>query len=367
MWDKVLFLCCVTTILRETGSVYLKNVVSTQKYVPCNLGLLHFDRVRENYWKCTVNFGLYDMNDAVMSIVFKNKINVDTYPNNLFTVRKTNKYSLVVSSKQLLLNKFVFNVTTENLKKNDSDVPVVNTLILNNIPLCNERIKAALRDIPVNVNHSHSGKRHAHVCGRRPINHTELVSVRTDAQQGDWPWHVAIFLKDSRNKMDYNCGGNIISRTAILTAAHCVSNNGILRNLSTLAVVAGVVSNLTNTNQPGRQTPIIQQIIMHPAYKIDDATSDLAIIKVINIDFTNYVQPICVWGPVFDKHKFYYKEATMVGFGRTERNMASNILRSTHVKVQNDSTCTAFMEKYRKFLNDYTICAGNGPNINGAQ
>lgn len=50
---------------------------------------------------------------------------------------------------------------------------------------------------------------------------------------------------------------------------------------------------------------------MHPAYKIDDATSDLAIIKVINIDFTNYVQPICVWGPVFDKHKFYYKEATV--------------------------------------------------------
>ncbi|XP_022835236.1 plasma kallikrein-like [Spodoptera litura] len=361
MWDKILFLFCVTATLWEVNSVYLKNTVPTEKYVPCNLGLLHFDKVRENYWKCTVNFGLYDMTDAVMSIVFNNKINVDTYPNNYFTVQKTNKYSLLISSKQLLLEKFVFNVSTENLKKNDNDVPVVSLLTLNNIPLCNERIKAALRAIPANVTHSHSGKLHAHFCGRRPINHTELVTTRTEAQQGDWPWHVALYLKESRNTISYHCGGNVISRTAILTSAHCVSNNGVLRNVSSIYIVAGV-SNLTNSKQPGRQKLVIEQIIMHPAYKSGDPTSDLAIIKVKNIDFTDYVQPICVWGPVFDKHKFYYKEATMVGFGLTERNMVSTILRSTHVKVQNDSTCTSFMETYKLYLNDFTICAGNGPN-----
>ncbi|KAF9418069.1 hypothetical protein HW555_004977, partial [Spodoptera exigua] len=313
-------------------------------------GLLHFDKVRENYWKCTVNFGLYNLTDAVISIVFNNKINVDTYPNNYFMVQRTNKYSVVISSKQLLLEKFVFNVSTENLKKNDSDVPVVSWLTLNNITLCNERIKAAQRAMSLNVTHRHPGKLHAHVCGRRPINHAELVT----AQQGDWPWHVAIFLKDRRNVASYHCGGNVISRTAILTAAHCVSNNSVVRNVSTMVIVAGV-SNLTNTNQPGRQTPILTKKVI--------PTSDLAIIKVNNIDFTDYVQPICVWGPVFDKTTLYNKEATMVGFGFTESNRTSKILRSTHVKVQNDSVCTSFMNTYRTFLNDYTFCAGNGPNL----
>ncbi|KAH9640425.1 hypothetical protein HF086_018091 [Spodoptera exigua] len=318
MWVKILFLFCVTNIFREVSTVYLKDTVSSKKYVPCNLGLLHFDKVRENYWKCTVNFGLYNMTDAVISIVFNNKINVDTYPNNYFMVQRTNKYSVVISSKQLLLEKFVFNVSTENLKKNDSDVPVVSWLTLNNITLCNDRIKAAQRAMSLNVTHRHPGKLHAHVCGRRPINHAELVTVRTEAQQGDWPWHVAIFLKDKRNVSSYHCGGNVISRTAILTAAHCVSNNSVVRNVSTMVIVAG-----------------IKQIVMHPAYKKGIPTSDLAIIKVNNIDFTDYVQPICVWGPVFDKNNLYNKEAT-TRF-RFKFNIAQNVFNVAVNPLNGDS------------------------------
>lgn len=57
-----------------------------------------------------------------------------------------------------------------------------------------------------------------HVCGRRALDHAELTSVRTESKAGDWPWHVALFQKDVNLTLSrYECGGNIISRTAIVT------------------------------------------------------------------------------------------------------------------------------------------------------
>lgn len=58
-----------------------------------------------------------------------------------------------------------------------------------------------------------------HVCGRRSLGHEEVHSIRTEsAQPGDWPWHVAVLIAEPfTNLADYQCGGNVISRTAILT------------------------------------------------------------------------------------------------------------------------------------------------------
>lgn len=68
-----------------------------------------------------------------------------------------------------------------------------------------------------NVTKEHDTKYH-HVCGRRAMEHTELTSVRTEANAGDWPWHIALLVKELITNVDkYQCGGNIISTTAVLT------------------------------------------------------------------------------------------------------------------------------------------------------
>lgn len=57
-----------------------------------------------------------------------------------------------------------------------------------------------------------------HVCGRRSLEHEELMSVRAESMAGDWPWHVALLKKDIYNGFTrYECGGSIISRTTVLT------------------------------------------------------------------------------------------------------------------------------------------------------
>lgn len=73
----------------------------------------------------------------------------------------------------------------------------------------------------LNVTKDYVGKYYAHVCGRRSLESTELVSVRTEARAGDWPWHVAILIRDKNTNIPkYDCGGSIISRTAVVTGKH---------------------------------------------------------------------------------------------------------------------------------------------------
>ncbi|KAJ8727536.1 hypothetical protein PYW07_001655 [Mythimna separata] len=363
MGGSILLIFCMLTSVWQVNSVALKGPVLT-RYDPCGLGLIQFDRFSENYWRLLVNFGLYpNMVEAELGLVFKNEVTVYSYPSAYnFTVRRTNKHDLIGHGVRPIPARYIFYVSTDNLKANESDVPIVNHLTLNNVTLCNDKIKRALTITGLNVTQRYPTKPYAHVCGRRSINHTELVSVRTEAQAGDWPWHVAILVKDRHNVSNYNCGGNIVSRTAILTAGHCVHKNGITTEANRIVIVAGT-NNHKDLNQRGRQTRTAQKIILHPAYNADLSTSDLAIIKVNRLEFTDYVQPICIWGPVYNKTFLYGKEATVVGFGGTEHNKVSDVLRSTYTMIQNDTTCINFSRPmYSRLLNEFTFCAGYGPS-----
>lgn len=76
MRGRVLFLICAFTAVWEASGVALKGPVLT-RYDPCGLGLIHFDRLNENYWRGIVHFGLYtNMIEAEMVIVFKNEVTV---------------------------------------------------------------------------------------------------------------------------------------------------------------------------------------------------------------------------------------------------------------------------------------------------
>lgn len=52
-------------------------------------------------------------------------------------------------------------------------------------------------------------------------------------------------------------------------------------------------------------------MVVHPSYNDIDATADLAVIKISTLKFTEFVQPICIWGPVYDKSNLFGLEATV--------------------------------------------------------
>ncbi|KAI5633691.1 trypsin domain-containing protein [Phthorimaea operculella] len=329
------------------------------KYDPCNLGLIYFEQVTEKIWKSYVFLNKYSAdlkNEVDMQVDFERNVTVLGIAVKSPVTAKSFQFKI----KGTIPARYQFLV---QLDENDtSNVPYVTKFSLNDHVLCDETIKASQTIESLNV--TKDEEVYAHVCGRRAIDHAELNSVRTEAQPGDFPWHVAILFKiPNTNDTRYVCGGNIISRTSIVTAGHCVREFGMTLGPDRIVIVAGV-SNHKDVTQPGRQVLMAEQVILHPNYDDKEATADLAVIKVNRLTFTKYVQPICIWGPVYDKTNLFGHQATVVGFGTTEDDKLSDDLRSMNTMVQNDTTCiNSDPGLYTPLLNEFTFCAGFGPEF----
>uniref|UniRef100_A0A182I636 Uncharacterized protein n=1 Tax=Anopheles arabiensis TaxID=7173 RepID=A0A182I636_ANOAR len=61
-------------------------------------------------------------------------------------------------------------------------------------------------------------------CGERMVKRKGLVKGGYSTQPGDWPWHVALYHRGINSAgFEYACGGSIVHRYMVVTAAHCVT------------------------------------------------------------------------------------------------------------------------------------------------
>lgn len=66
----------------------------------------------------------------------------------------------------------------------------------------------------------------AAACGRRLVAHQPLIVDGVKVKDGDYPWHVSLLHIDASLDIHYKCGATLLNSNAILTAAHCVFENG---------------------------------------------------------------------------------------------------------------------------------------------
>lgn len=88
-------------------------------------------------------------------------------------------------------------------------------------------------------------------CGQRSRGPVALIANGIKSNETDWPWHAAIFHFSVTLNVEYKCGGTIITPSAILTAAHCVHENGRRIIAERILVDLGkhVLTRLTNAQQ----------------------------------------------------------------------------------------------------------------------
>ncbi|XP_058123975.1 chymotrypsin-like elastase family member 1 [Anopheles ziemanni] len=193
-------------------------------------------------------------------------------------------------------------------------------------------------------------------CGTRDINFEHLIYYGKGAKAGQWPWHVAIYHGE-RNNYEYKCGGSIIDSNTILTSAHCICSPNGLHSTSRIRVHLGrVMLNETNNHT---QEHAVSKLIPHPNFHPGIVSYDIALIKLsTRINFTAYVQPICLWGMDAGMELIVGTNGTIVGFGETENSKLSNHLRVALVKVTDFWSC---LDSYRNVFADGMFCAkGNG-------
>lgn len=149
-----------------------------------------------------------------------------------------------------------------------------------------------------------------------------------NAPDGLYPYQVS--LRNSKNNLHF-CGGAIISKNYIITAAHCFSH---LNNPSDLLAAFG-----SNYLDAPRVVYSVAAFIQHPGYR--NAINDIGLIRLLeDIEFNQNIQPIAL--PTTDRNYDGYS-FLVTGWGRLWGGGPSpNNLQEIVVKGYSQEKCNNY-------------------------
>lgn len=136
-------------------------------------------------------------------------------------------------------------------------------------------------------------------CGRRnPDGVGFRITGNNDneAQFGEFPWMVAILREETVNgnpeKLNvYQCGGSLIHREVVLTAAHCVAG----KDVNQMKIRAGEWDTQTKNEIYPHQDRRVKEIIVHENYHAGALYNDVALLLLQDpVDFAENVDVVCL-------------------------------------------------------------------------
>lgn len=192
-------------------------------------------------------------------------------------------------------------------------------------------------------------------CGMSPYTDAGASQSRIfygeTARPGEFPWQVALQYNGS-----HFCGGTILNRKFILTAAHCVQ----MKDKSYYSVVAGI----HNSSDTGSNVQTVRAMAIkpHPNYSRCNNFGDIAVVKLQSpLVLSEKVAPACF--PDKPASSYIGKDAIISGWGlmNFEERKPAEILQFTHFEVMPHEFCEDVAEEkcMGHFLTPDTYCVAD--------
>jgi len=192
-------------------------------------------------------------------------------------------------------------------------------------------------------------------CGNTPIppDESRIVGGKK-AIPYSWPWQVEMCMDYGFGSCDLRCGGTIIDKNWIMSAAHCV--DGYTDQPQSFKIKVGTYDYRDN-NETGEVVFNVAEIHMNPNYGSPlQFSNDNSLLKLDGeITFTDHIQPVCLPKNV-DNIVHTGKSAYVTGWGATsEGGPVSNKLRQVVVPFLEMSDCE---KEYPGMIDNTMECAG---------
>ncbi|XP_070502072.1 CLIP domain-containing serine protease B4-like [Chironomus tepperi] len=195
-------------------------------------------------------------------------------------------------------------------------------------------------------------------CGTVKIGRGNIVGGNY-AIRGAFPWAAALLYNDGR----VFCGGTILSKNQVLTAAHCVLGKNHQYELvpRDIIVVVGA-HNLSICHERGKVSVGVEKIDIHrdwnPSSQSFDA--DIAMLTLVDdLPFTQFIQPICL----IDSNSYINRvwNGYTVGYGKSETSLNSeNVLKSVLIPIEpSNEECFYTNEFLMKIASNRSFCGGD--------
>ncbi|XP_009980441.1 PREDICTED: transmembrane protease serine 5-like [Tauraco erythrolophus] len=184
-------------------------------------------------------------------------------------------------------------------------------------------------------------------CGLRPG--AARVVGGTEVPLGRWPWQVSVY-----HGAQHRCGGSVLAREWIVTAAHCVHS---YRRLPTSAwlVFAGVITHSLIKQEAGVS---VKKIIYHPLYNDNSLDYDIALMKLqVPLNFSDAIRAVCL--PPSHQDLFQGAQCWVSGWGYTRPDQAqvTETLQEAPVPLIGTKRCNSSC-MYAGELTARMLCAG---------
>ncbi|KAG7222774.1 hypothetical protein INR49_016093 [Caranx melampygus] len=167
-------------------------------------------------------------------------------------------------------------------------------------------------------------------CGQTSAAPSSRIVGGTEAVNGAWPWQVSLQIGGH-----HICGGSIISRYWIVSAAHCFQEYSSPRIWT---VHAGDVSLYRMSSEVGKT---VEKIINHAEYDTNSNDNDIALLKLNTpLTFTRTVQPVCL--PNSGVNLSAERSAWITGWGALRSSGPSpERLNQAQVTIYSRQTCNS--------------------------
>ncbi|XP_029358703.1 elastase-1-like [Echeneis naucrates] len=170
------------------------------------------------------------------------------------------------------------------------------------------------------------------------------------AVPNSWPWQISLQYR-SGSRYYHTCGGSLIERRWVMTAAHCVDT------ARTWRVVLG--EHDLNTNSVTEQIATVANVYIHPGWNSGSVANgyDIALLRLSSeVTLNSYVQLASLppSGQILPHNNFCY----ITGWGRTSTGGSlSATLKQAHLPLIDHATCSS-SSWWGSTVKTTMVCAG---------